>query len=296
MAFLNQKHEQLPVVLVGDSSNTAWEAVLRRDRSYDRKFVYVAVTTGIYCRPSCPSRRPYRHNALIFSNAAEAEEAGYVACLRCHPGSLTPAEKSIKVALEHIEEHFDRRIILEELSRISGLSPNHLQQTFKQIVGVTPKAFCNARRFIRFKQLLRAGESVSRACYEVGFGSSRGLYEKVWRWLGMTPRTYQRGGEGTVIRYALTQSFLGRLLVAGTERGVCSIRVGHDDGLLVRDLQEEFGNASLLRDEKFLNLRAFSARSSLGEDPFLSMLPIVAQHRIFETKLSALIALHTPII
>src|SRR5690242_4918552 len=214
MACRNQKHLQSPVVLVSDSSNAAWESVLRRDRSCDRKFVYVAVTTGIYCRPSCPSRRPYRHHALIFSSAAEAEGAGYVACLRCHPSSLTRAEKSIKAALDHIEEHFDRRISLQELSQVSGLSPNHLQETFKHFVGIAPKAFCNARRFIRFKQLLRAGESVSRACYEVGFGSSRGLYEKASRWLGMTPRTYQRRGEGTVIRYALTQSFLGRLLLA----------------------------------------------------------------------------------
>ena len=271
-----------------------WGAILRRDRSYDGKFVYVAVTTGIYCRPSCPSRRPHRHHALIFSNATEAEGAGYAACLRCHPNSWTPAEKSIKAALDYIEEHFDTRITLEELSQISGLSPSHLQQTFKRIVGVSPKAFCDARRLTRFKQLLRAGESISRACYEVGFGSSRALYENAARWLGMTPRTYQRRGEGTVIRYALTRSFLGPLLVAAAERGVSSIRIGSDDDVLVQDLQEEFSRAVLVPDKKFLAQWALPPESCAAEDLFLSMFPIVAQHRIVETKLWALIAFHTP--
>jgi AraC family transcriptional regulator of adaptative response/methylated-DNA-[protein]-cysteine methyltransferase len=157
------------------SDTTWWDAVLRRDRTYDGKFVYVAITTGIYCRPSCPSRRPHRRHALIFSGAAEAESAGYVPCLRCHPNSLTHAERSIKAALDYIRVHVDRRITLDELSEASGLSPNHLQQTFKRIVGVSPKAFANAQRLIRFKRLVRAGASVSSACYEVGYGSSRAL-------------------------------------------------------------------------------------------------------------------------
>jgi AraC family transcriptional regulator of adaptative response/methylated-DNA-[protein]-cysteine methyltransferase len=231
---------------------------------------------------------------LIFSNATEAEGAGYVACLRCHPDSWTPAEKSIKAALDYIEEHFDTRITLAELSQVSGLSPCHLQQTFKRIVGVSPKAFCDARRLARFKRLLRAGESISRACYEVGFGSSRALYENAVRWLGMTPRAYQRRGEGTVIRYALTRSFLGPLLVAAAERGVSSIRTGRDDGVLVQDLQEEFNRAVLVPDKKLLAQWALPPESCAAEDLFLSMFPIVAQCQIFETKLWALIAFHTP--
>lgn len=173
-----------------------------------------------------PSRRPHRQHALIFSNPIEAEGAGYVACLRCHPNSWTPAEKSIKAALDYIEEHFDRRITLEELSQVSGLSPSHLQQTFKRIVGVSPKAFYDARRFIRFKQLLRAGESVSGARYEVGFGSSRGLYEKAARWLGMTPCTYQRGGEGTVIRYALSDHSLAASLLPAPNKASAAFASG----------------------------------------------------------------------
>jgi AraC family transcriptional regulator of adaptative response/methylated-DNA-[protein]-cysteine methyltransferase len=272
-------------------SNTAWDAVLRRDRGYDGKFVYVATTTGIYCRPSCPSRRPHRRHALMFSNAAEAERAGYVPCLRCHPNSLTPAEESIAAVLDYIQEHVDRRATLEELSQVSGLSPNHLQQTFKRIVGISPKAFYNAQRLMRFKQLVRAGESVSSACYAVGYGSSRALYENAMSWLGMTPGTYQRHGEGTVIRYTIVQSFLGRVLLAGTECGVSSIHLGQDDDLLLQDLHEEFGRAVLLPDKKPLTKWAATLRFCGAEDPFLSRLPISEQCRIFETKLWALMAL-----
>jgi len=229
----------------------------------------------------------------MFPNAAEAERAGYVACLRCHPNSLTPAEESIKAALDYIQEHIDRRITLDELSQVSGLSPNHLQQTFKRIVGVSPKGFYSAQRLIRFKQLVRAGESVSSACYGVGYGSSRALYENAMHWLGMTPATYQRRGEGTVIRYTIIQAFLGRILLAGTERGVSSIHLGQDDDLLLRDLQEEFACAVLLPDEKRLTKWAATVRSCEAEDPFLSRLPIAAQCRIFETKLWALIALQS---
>ena len=204
--------------------------------------------------------------------------------------SLTPAEESIKAALDYIQEHIDRRITLDELSQVTGLSPNHLQQTFKRIVGVSPKAFYDALRLIRFKQLVRAGESVSSACYGVGYGSVRALYENAMHRLGMTPGTYQRRGEGTVIHYTIIQTLLGRILLAGTERGVSSIRLGQDDDLLLRDLQEEFARAVLLPDEKRLTKWAATVRSCEAEDPFLSRLPIAAQCRIFETKLWALIA------
>src|SRR5215813_10868060 len=273
-------------------SNTAWNAVLRRDRGYDGKFVYVAITTGIYCRPSCPSRRPLRRHALFFSTAAEAERAGYVACLRCHPNSLTPAEESVKAALDFVQQHIDRRITLNELSKVSGLSSNHLQETFKRIVGVSPKAFYNAQRLIRFKQLVRAGESVSSACYGVGYGSSLALYENAIPWLGMTPGTYQRRGEGTVIRYLIIQAFLGRVLLAGTEWGISTIRLGQNDDSLLRDLQEEFNRAVLVPAKTSISELAAIVASCRLEDPFLTRLPLAVRCQIFETKLWALIALH----
>jgi len=271
-------------------SDTIWDAELRSDRGYDGKFVYVAVTTGIYCRPSCPSRRPHRRHVLFFSTAAEAERDGYVACLRCHPNSLNPAEKSVKAALDYIQEHIDRRITLAELSKVSGLSSNHLQETFKRIVGVSPKAFYNAQRLIRFKELIRAGESISSACYGVGYGSSRALYENAAQWLGMTPGTYQRRGKGAVIRYAILQTSLGRVLLASTERGVSSIRLGDDDDVLLRELQHEFALARFIADKEPFDRYAETVRFCEVEDVLLSRLPIPTRSRIFETKLWALTA------
>src|ERR1700722_5047772 len=210
-------------------SDVDWNALVTKDRHSDGRFVYAAVTTDIYCRPSCPARNPQRGNTLIFVTATEAERQGYAACLRCYPNSLTPAEKSIKAALDYIEAHLDQTITLNTLSQVSGLSPHHLQETFKRIVGLSPKAFCDARRIARFKQHLRAGQSISNACYEVGYGSSRALYEKTRKGLGMTPSVYRHGGKGIHIRYTITDSPLGSALVASTEQGVCTVLLGEDD-------------------------------------------------------------------
>src|SRR5580704_14865065 len=186
--------------------NATWQTVLERDRFQDGKFVYVALTTGIYCRPSCPGRHPHRRNAVLVESAAAAERIGYSACRRCHPDSLAPAERSIRAALLYIEARLGRPITLNTLSQVSGLSPNHLHQTFRRIVGLSPKGFCDARRLARFKERLRIGESISEACYGVGYGSSRALYEKASKHLGMTPATYQRGGVGIHIHYVTIRS------------------------------------------------------------------------------------------
>src|SRR5580693_4343733 len=151
--------------------SVVWQKVLQRDRLQDGKFVYVALTTGIYCRPSCPARHPHRRNAALVESVAEAEQLGYTACRRCHPDSVAPAERSIRAALIYIEARLGRTITLNTLSQVSSLSPNHLHQTFQRIVGLSPKGFCDARRLARFKERLRAGESISGACYGAGYGS-----------------------------------------------------------------------------------------------------------------------------
>jgi AraC family transcriptional regulator of adaptative response/methylated-DNA-[protein]-cysteine methyltransferase len=264
------------------SDNAAWDAILKKDRNYDGKFIYAAVTTGIYCRPSCPARNPQRRNTLIFWTAAEAERQGYVACLRCHPNSLTPAERSIKAALDFIEKHLDETITLNTLSQVSGLSPHHLQETFKRILGLSPKSFCDARRLARFKQFLRAGRSIINACYEVGYGSSRALYEKTRKGLGMTPGAYRNGGQGIRISYTITESALGVVLMAGTELGLCTVLLGEDEDLLVRDLREELPNA-VFRQESSLKWKV-AVQSCQGEDPLLSKLPVSLRGRIFQAK------------
>jgi AraC family transcriptional regulator, regulatory protein of adaptative response / methylated-DNA-[protein]-cysteine methyltransferase len=263
-------------------SNVAWHAVVKKDRHYDGKFVYAAVTTGIYCRPSCPARNPQRRNTLIFLTGEEAERQGYVACLRCHPNSLTPAEKSIKATLDYIEAHLDQTITLTTLSQVSGLSPHHLQETFKRIVGLSPKAFCNARRIARFKQYLRAGQSISSACYEVGYGSSRALYEKTKKGLGMTPAVYRHGGKGIRVCYVITDSMFGRVLVAGTQQGLCAVLLGEDEDLLLRELHEEFP-AAVFKQESSAKWKA-AVLSCQGEDPLLLKLPASLRGRVFQAR------------
>jgi len=266
----------------GEISNADWHAVVKKDRHYDGKFVYAAVTTGICCRPSCPARNPQRRNTLIFVTAEEAERQGYVACLRCHPNSLTPAEKSIKAALDYIEAHLDQTITLNTLSQVSGLSPHHLQETFKRIVGLSPKAFCDARRIARFKQYLRAGQSISSACYEVGYGSSRALYEKTKKGLGMTPAVYRHGGKGIRGCYAIIDSSLGSVLVAGTEQGLCAVLLGENDDLLLRELHEEFPGA-VFKQESSAKWKA-AVLSCQGEDLLLLKLPASLRGRVFQAR------------
>jgi AraC family transcriptional regulator, regulatory protein of adaptative response / methylated-DNA-[protein]-cysteine methyltransferase len=266
----------------GDINSVEWHAVVKKDRHYDGKFVYAAVTTGIYCRPSCPARNPQRRNALIFLTAEEAEREGYVACLRCHPNSLTPAEKSIKASLDYIEAHLDQTITLNTLSQVSGLSPHHLQETFKRIVGLSPKAFCDARRIARFKQYLRAGQSISSACYEVGYGSSRALYEKTKKGLGMTPAVYRHGGKGIRVCYTITDSLLGSVLVAGTEQGLCAVLLGEDEDLLLRELHGEFPGAAFKQESSAKWKTAVLCCQ--GEDPLFSKLPVSLRGRVFQAR------------
>jgi len=224
-----------------------WNAVLRRDRALDGKFVYAALTTGIYCRPSCPARHPHRRNTLFFKTVAQAEREGFIACRRCHPrsNSLTSAEISIKAALDYIEAHAGRGVTLASLSRATGLSPNHFQQTFNKIMGLSPKAFCDARRLVHLKRRLKQGEAVISATYAAGYGSSRALYEQAGKGLGMTPAIYARGGAGMHIRYAVLG---GTTLIAMSDRGVCAVLRGEDEKTLVGQLQQEFPSAVLLRN------------------------------------------------
>lgn len=261
----------------------AWDAVINKDRHFDGKFVYAAVTTGIYCRPSCPARNPKRRHTLIFSSVEKAERQGYIPCLRCHPGSLAPAEKGIETALGYIETHLNQPITLKTLSRISGISPNHLREIFKRIVGLSPKDFCDARRICRFKQHLRTGQSVSRACYDAGYGSSRALYECAREGLGMTPAVFRSGAEKVCIHYAICATTLGIILLARTDLGICSVHLGVNEEMLIRELREEFPNA-VLREEPGSMWKSV-VMSCHSEDPLLCRLPERLQGRILKARL-----------
>jgi len=239
----------------GITPEIAWAAVLERDRRFDGTLVYAVRTTGVYCRPSCPSRRPRRGNVTFYGTNAEAQEAGYRACKRCQPDSErgTTVERRVRQAAEYLEQHPDQSIRLEDLARKVGLSQFHLQRTFKRIVGLSPRAFQQALRMKQLRTHLRDGETVSRAVYEAGFGSSRGVYEKGRNALGMTPGEYRRRGQGLRIRFTTVTTGLGQLLMAATENGVCAVLLGGDDGDVERQLRHEFPHALFERDDQSLN-------------------------------------------
>jgi AraC family transcriptional regulator of adaptative response/methylated-DNA-[protein]-cysteine methyltransferase len=229
---------------------TAWQAVSTRDRRQDGRFVYGVTSTRIYCRPSCPSRRPRRDRLRFYATPDEAEAAGFRACKRCRPretGAATAAEQAVRRALAHLDLHPEERASLTNLARVAGLSPFHLQRTFKRLVGLSPREYAAARRADRLRNGLRATSTVSRAMYEAGFGSSSRLYEGAPRLLGMTPGAYRRGGAGMEIRYTVVESAYGRLLVGATDRGVCSVILGDRDATLVRNLAAQFPSATRSR-------------------------------------------------
>jgi AraC family transcriptional regulator, regulatory protein of adaptative response / methylated-DNA-[protein]-cysteine methyltransferase len=226
----------------------AWESVLQRDVSADDRFLYAVTTTGIYCRPSCPSRRPKRDNVAFFSSAAAAEEAGFRACQRCRPNRAKAPHRAVERAREYIDTHIadlrEERITLELLGEESGLSPYHLQRKFKEIVGLTPAQYIRARKSERLKGELKRGETVSRATFGAGYGSSSRVYGDSDKRLGMTPATYRRGGAGAHIEYVTARTSLGFLLVGATDRGICAVTLGNDTKTLERALELEYPAAT----------------------------------------------------
>lgn len=227
------------------SAEEAWAAVTGRDRRYDGAFVYAVSTTGIYCRPSCPARRPHRENVTFYPSSLDAEKAGYRACRRCRPADPggTSAEKAVEKARAYIEAHLDEPVTLDVLAGEVNMSPYHLQRIFKRFVGLSPKEYQDMRRLEAYKEHVRESGDVLGATFEAGFGSSRALYMLAQDRLGMTPGTYGRGGDGQSIRYTIVPSPFGRLLVALTERGVCAVYLGDDDHVLTDELENEFPGA-----------------------------------------------------
>ncbi len=228
----------------------AWRAVQERDARYDGEFVYAVRSTGIYCRPSCAARRPSRANVEFYEDPGAAEHAGFRACKRCTPRSADPRDntsRAIERARAYLDQHAGRAVSLAELSGASGLSGAHLQRSFKRIVGMSPKEYQDAHRVGRFKSRLRAGDTVSRATYEAGFGSSSRVYERADALLGMTPGEYRRKGAGVRIAYTIADSPLGRVLVGMTERGVCAVELGATDAEVERTLRADFPNATVER-------------------------------------------------
>lgn len=229
-----------------------WRAVLDRDSAQDGAFVYAVRSTGIYCRPSCPSRRPARHFVEFHAVPQAAEAKGFRACKRCRPeraASADPRLEAVRAACAHIDGNPERIVTLGELAGRAGLSPSHLQRQFKRLVGISPRDYADARRMARFRSAVRQGDDVTGALYEAGYGSPSRLYERAGAHLGMTPASYARGGAGAHLGYAVTDSPIGRLLVAATASGVAFLAFGDDDGALEKALADEFPAAECSRDD-----------------------------------------------
>jgi AraC family transcriptional regulator of adaptative response/methylated-DNA-[protein]-cysteine methyltransferase len=233
-----------------------WRAIEERDAAWDGRFVYGVRSTGVYCRPSCPVRRARRTQVVFFAVPEAAEQCGYRPCRRCRPQQMKAAHPHVELVRQicrYIETHLESSLTLRTLSEQAGVSSFHFQRLFKQIVGITPRQYVDACRLGVLKSRLKERRTVTMAMIEAGYGSSSRLYERASSQLGMTPATYQRGGPATTIRYTVADCSLGRVLLAGTERGICAVYFGDNDAPLESELTREFPAAVVQRDDAELN-------------------------------------------
>ena len=270
----------------GVSEDSRWQSVVARDRASDGAFVFAVSSTGVYCRPSCPSRRPRRENVTFFQRPHEAEKAGFRACLRCRPKSVSgnPRQELIKAVCRYIELHLDESVTLAELGEEFRQSPFHLQRTFKAEVGITPREYADSCRMRGFRQKLKAGQSVTRAMHEAGYSSTSRLYERTASELGMEPAKYRRGAIATPIRYTCADSPLGRILIAKTDKGICSIQFADSDEELEQGLKQEFPFANRRRDDAGLADTALGVMRQMQGLEVAPTLPLDIQATAFQRR------------
>lgn len=263
-----------------------WTAVLARDAAHDGDFVFAVASTGVYCRPSCPARRPRRENVKFFRHPDQAEKAGYRACLRCLPRSLSGDRLSdeVKAICRFIDQHLDEPMTLARLGKEFRQSPFHLQRRFKAVLGITPREYADSRRLDSLKRNLQSGDSVTRAMYDAGYGSSSRLYERTASQLGMTPDKYRRGAIAANIRYTCAESPLGRMLVAATQSGICSIQFGASDDELIEGLKHEFPFAQRKPDDQGLKPWVRSLLQQMRGQSSPSSLPLDIRATAFQRR------------
>jgi AraC family transcriptional regulator of adaptative response/methylated-DNA-[protein]-cysteine methyltransferase len=264
------------------SSNQKWSLVLARDARADGRFVYAVRSTGVFCRPSCPSRRPRRENVEFFDSPAQAQQAGYRACQRCSPQRRNPQAQKIEAACRYIDENLDVTLSLTAISRHVAVSPFHFQRLFKRMLGISPRQYQQARRAGKFRQALLGEGRVTDAIYEAGYSSSSRAYESIPAQLGMTPSAFRRKGEGVEIRYTILATDLGRMLIATTERGVSAVRFGETDTALLRELKHDFGAARINRDDKGLEPAASQVKQLLSGSTAAANIPLDIQGTAFQ--------------
>jgi AraC family transcriptional regulator, regulatory protein of adaptative response / methylated-DNA-[protein]-cysteine methyltransferase len=222
-----------------------WRATLSRDVRADGTFVLAVRSTRIYCRPSCPARRPLRRNVVFFRTREEAEKQGFRPCLRCKPNEVAGPVALVERATRQLLESAEDTVRFGTLARSLGTTPATLRRAFMQVTGLRPRELAEALRLARFKKMLRAGKSITDALYETGYGSSSRVYERSNAQLGMTPATYRKGGKGMKIGYSIAKSTLGKVLVAATDRGVSAVYLGDAEVKLVQELRDEYPRAEV---------------------------------------------------
>jgi AraC family transcriptional regulator, regulatory protein of adaptative response / methylated-DNA-[protein]-cysteine methyltransferase len=267
-----------------------WAALLRRDPAAEGQFVYSVATTGVYCRPTCPSRRPRPENVAFYATTTEAEKAGFRPCQRCKPTEAPAAERHAALIAEACRriERAETAPSLDTLAAKAGLSPSHFHRLFKSITGLTPKAYAAAHRAERVRAELADGKSsVTEAIYGAGFNASSRFYEKAKDVLGMTPSAYRAGGADADIMFAIGQCSLGAILVARSTKGVCAILIGDDPEKLIRDLQDRFPKANLIGGDKdfealVAKVVGFVEAPAIGLDLPLDVRGTAFQQRVWE--------------
>jgi len=273
----------------GSSDAQRWKAVVDRAAAHDGEFVFAVSSTGVYCRPSCPARRPRRENVQFFLTPDAAEQAGYRACLRCRPRSVSgdTAADGVRAICRFIEQHLDEPLTLQRIGKEFHQSPFHLQRRFKAALGITPREYADSCRLRLLKRNLQAGDNVTRAMYDAGYGSSSRLYERTASQLGMTPDKYRRGAVASMIRYTCADSPLGRMLIAATDRGICAIQFARTDGELIEGLKREFPFATRKSDGGGFKSWVSALLHQMRGDRADSSLPLDIRATAFQRKVWA---------
>jgi len=263
-----------------------WEALTEKDRSFDGVIFFGVRTTGIFCRPSCSSRRPKRENVSFFVTADDAQRAGFRACMRCKPLEAKFTEPSAEIVSKALRVLRNQQIEIasvEDLAAELNVSTGHLQKTFKNTLGISPKETMDMMRLQSFKQTVR-GTDVTTSLYNSGLGSSRSLYEKAGERLGMTPAIYKKGGKGMTIRYTIADSPLGKLMVAATEKGICSVSFGDEANELKRELEGEFFAATIEEDDPGLSKAVDSILRGINGERTILSLPLDIRGTAFQMR------------
>ena len=261
-----------------------WDAVIARDDSYDGKFVFAVRSTGIYCKPSCPAKHARREHVVFLSSPDEAEQSGFRPCKRCRPREAHSSRtRLVDNVCKYIDSNLGQKLTLSKIGNHAGLSPYYLQRTFKQVLGISPRQYVEARRLAKMKHSLTRGQTVNAALYDAGFSSRSRVYKKTPS-LGVAPGAFRRGGEGLLIEYTIIDSPLGRLLVGATARGVCAVSLGASDEAVEASLSQDYFAADIQRNDQALKKWATKFMEYFTSRPFNLNLPVDVQATAFQWR------------